>query len=309
MLVGRDVLMTKKQGHIYILTMNRPERSNAMSRELRNRFEEELELFDDDPDLWVMILTGAGKSFCSGMDLKEFSEMLDRGESLPVMQPRRKAHPFVATWKPVIAAINGHAHAGGWMMAQRCDLRIAADTATLGVTENRWNLAAPFVGEANLFPTMAIAAEVALMGRPITAQRAYEIGFVNKVVPPDELMDEAIRWAEHLCSLGQEAVRGHKKLLYYGSWAPPSEVWELGKDIFYWMNEGKPGVVVDSTIGSRAFAEGKTPDFSQMFTPKRFICSICGTEYVIAKQGSESPLPVCHDMELVEKKPAGTGEA
>lgn len=186
-------------------------------------------------------------------------------------------------------------------MAQHCDLRIAADTARFAVTENRWNLSAPFVGQPHLFPTMAVAAEVALMARPITAQRAYEIGFVNKVVPQRELMDEAISWADHLCTLGQEAVRGHKKVLYYGRWAPPGEIRELADDIFYWMGAGKPGVVVDSTVGSRAFAEGRRPDFSTMFKPKRLACSSCGAEYVVAKGGKEGRATCC-GVELTEKK-------
>jgi len=301
MLYGRDVLLTETRGHIFILTMNREERYNALSIELRERFEEELERFDEDPNLWTLILTGAGnKSFCSGMDLKEFSERTARGESTKLSRKARKAQAFIPTWKPLIAAINGYAYAGGWAMAQRCDLRIAAATATLGVTENRWNLSAAFVGEPQLFPTTAVAAEVALMARPITAQRAYEIGFVNKVVPQGELMDEAIRWAEHLCTLGQEAVRGHKKMLHYGRWAPPNEIAELGDDVFYWMGEGKPGVVVDSTVGSRAFAEGRSPDFSQMFSPKRLSCSVCGTEYVVTKQGRDRPLLRCHGIDLTD---------
>lgn len=299
MLDGRDVLLTEKRGHIFILTMNRPERHNALSYQLMQRFDEEMERFDSDPDLWVTILTGAGeKSFCSGLDLKEFSERTARGEPTKPRPAGRGAHPFVPTWKPLIAAVNGYAFAGGWMMAQRCDLRIAAETASFGVPENRWNLAAPFVGQPHLFPTMAVAAEVALMARPITAQRAYEIGFVNKVVPSSQLMEEALSWAEHLCTLGQESVRGHKKVLYYGRWAPPGEIAGLGEDIFYWMGGGKPGVVVDSTVGSRAFAEGRQPDFNRMFDPLRLVCSSCGSEYVLAKDARARGPATCCGLDL-----------
>ncbi|MFY9328086.1 MAG: enoyl-CoA hydratase/isomerase family protein [Georgfuchsia sp.] len=301
MISGDDVLLTETRGHVYVLTINRPERYNALSVELGDRLNEELERFNADPELWVMILTAAGdKAFCSGMDLKEFSELTERGETAFIRPPFSSSnHPFVASWKPIIAAINGYAYAGGWMLAQRCDLRIMSEKATLGVTENSWNLAAPFIAEKGVFPTSAIAAEVALMARPITAQRAYEIGFVNKVVAPERLMDETMDWANHLCSLGQEAVRGHKQLLYYGSWAPSSEIMTLGLDIFYWMGKGKPGVVVDSTVGSRAFAEKRKPDFSEMFNPKRFRCAECGSEYVVAK-GNGTGLPTCHGQPLEE---------
>lgn len=284
MINGRDVLLTERRGHVYILTINRPERYNAMSIELTERINEEILTFDSDPDLWVMVLTAVGeKAFCSGMDLKEFSERTEQGQPITMQVFTGPAHHTVPTWKPIIAAVNGFAYAGGWLLAQRCDLRIASETATFGVTENKWNLAAYFVGEKDLFPTTAIANEVVMMGRPITAQRAYEIGFVNKVVPPDQLLAEALDWADHLCTLGQEAVRGHKKLLYFGSWAPTSEIWELGKDIFYWMGTGKPGVVVDSTVGSRAFAEKRQPDYSEMFHPKRLRCRVCASEFVVAR--------------------------
>lgn len=303
MLDGKDVLLTEQRGHILILTMNRQERHNALSYELMQRFDEELERFNNDSELWVMILTGAGeKAFCSGLDLKEFSERTARGEPRKPPPSMRGSHPVVPTWKPLIAAVNGYAFAGGWSMAQRCDLRIAAETASFGVPENRWNLAASFVGQPHLFPTGAIAAEVALMARPITAQRAYEIGFVNKVVPASQLMDEALSWAEHLCTLGQEAVRGHKKMLYYSRWVHPADVAGLGEDVFYWMGGGKPGVVVDSTIGSRAFAEGRQPDFNRMFDPPRLVCSSCHSEYVLAKEPGKRGPATCCGLELKARR-------
>ncbi|RYY28482.1 MAG: enoyl-CoA hydratase/isomerase family protein [Sphingomonadales bacterium] len=301
MLTGRDVLLVEKRGHILLLTLNREERGNALSRELRERLDEEIRSFDEDDDLWVLVLTGrGGKFFSTGMDLKEFDEQ--RGASAaPIPKAAGKSgHNFITTWKPMIAAINGHACAGGWAIAQRCDLRLAADTATLAITESRWNLAAPFAGEPHLFPTKAIAAEIALMARPITAQRAYEIGFVNKVVPGDELLAEALEWAAHLCTLGQEAIRGHKKLFYYSQWAPPSEIPELSRDIFYWTLGGKPGVVVDPTVGARAFAEGRQPDFGDMFAPRRLRCPVCAAEYAVVRNGDQPIAIRCHGNELVD---------
>ncbi len=267
---------------------------NALSPELLRRYDEELEIFNEDDDLWVLVLTGAGdRAFCAGMDLKDFSQGASPHGPDGRPSARRREHPAVPTWKPMIAAINGFALAGGWQLAQRCDLRVAAETARIGITENKWNLAGGFGAEMGVFPTAAISAEIYLLAEPITAQRAYEIGFVNKVVPADEVLGQAISWAEHICTLGQEAVRGHKQLSYYGRFVPPSELAQLSKDVFYWMGAGKPGVVVDSTVGSRAFVENRQPDFSTMFQPPRLGCDTCGSVYVVATGRAGGPVTCC----------------
>ncbi|MEV7649087.1 enoyl-CoA hydratase/isomerase family protein [Arthrobacter sp. NPDC089319] len=292
MLHGRDVLLTERIGHTYLLTINREERRNALSREFYARWDEELERFNEDDDLWVLVLTGAGDTaFSSGMDLREFTE-LQEGAVHTAAPARRKAHVWAPTWKPMIAAINGFALAGGWDIAQRCDLRIASEDARLGITEVRWNLHAPFIAENHTFPTRAIASEVALMGQQMTAQRAYEIGFVNKVVPQADVVPEALKWAEHICTLGQESVRKHKQLLYYGRILPQSEVSHLTDELFYWVGN-KPGVVVDSAVGSRAFAAEEEPDFSSMFEPERLRCQVCGSEYLVAENGPRTSVECC----------------
>jgi enoyl-CoA hydratase/carnithine racemase len=293
-LTGRDVLLTERIGHTYLLTINRQERRNALSKEFYARWEEELERFNEDDDLWVLVLTGAGDTaFSAGMDLREFTDLQQEG-AVPPPPPvaRRRAHVWAPTWKPMIAAINGFALAGGWDIAQRCDLRIAAEGARLGITEVKWNLHAPFIAESHTFPTRAIASEVALLGQQMTAQRAYEIGFVNKVVPQDQVLSEALAWAEHICTLGQESVRKHKQLLYYGRMLPQSEISNLTDELFYWIGN-KPGVVVDAAVGSRAFANGEQPDFSAMFEPERLRCTVCGSEYVVAESGPRTSIECC----------------
>src|SRR5262245_28922043 len=105
MIRGRDVLLTEKRHHTYLLTLNREERSNALSLELMERVDEELERFNEDDDLWVLILTGAGeKAFCAGLDLKDFAERSARKGKTWTAPARRKPHAFVPTWKPMIAA-------------------------------------------------------------------------------------------------------------------------------------------------------------------------------------------------------------
>jgi enoyl-CoA hydratase/carnithine racemase len=290
MIRGRDVLLTEKRDHVYVLTLNREERRNALSEELFERLDEEWERFDEDEDLWAMIITGKGDvAFSAGHDLKEDVEGDVRGRPYAAggtkRTPRRKAHPEVGSWKPTIAAVNGYAMAGGWQLAQKCDVRIAAEHATFGIPEVRWNLPAHFGTHLEHFPTMAIAAELLLWGRPVTAQRAYEIGFVNKVVPKERLLDEALEWADHVCRLGQESVRAHKKLLYLSRNMASQDIEVLWRDLFYWYPK-KPGVVVDETEGPRAFVEKRAPRF---FDLKRLTCRTCGSEYVVSKNGGGQP--------------------
>ena len=257
MITGKDVLLTEKRGKVFIMTVNREERRNAMSNELSDRMAEEWERFNEDDDLYVAILTGAGDvAFSSGHDLKEDVEGDVRGgafKSIPPYQARTP-HPMVPTWKPTIAAVNGYALAGGWALAQRCDVRIAADIATFGMPEVRWNLPAGFGAQLEYFQTLGISAELLMWGRSITAQREYEIGFVNKVVPHAQLMEEAMECADYMCTLGQPSVKAHKQMIYRGRDMSRSELQSLGRDLFYWY-PAKPGVVIDATEGPRAFAE------------------------------------------------------
>ena len=175
-------------------------------------------------------------------------------------QGRRRPHPDIQTWKPTIAGINGYCLAGGWAMAQACDVRISADHATFGIPEVRWNLPAGFGARLEYTASVGIAREMLLWGRPITAQRSYEIGFVNKVVPKEKLMDEVMDWAEHMCTLGQDAVRAHKQMIYRSRNMSVAELNALGRDLFYWY-PAKKGVVWDATEGPRAFAEKRTPEY------------------------------------------------
>ncbi len=265
MLTGHDILQTEQRDHIFIMTVNREERRNAMSGELMERIAEEWERFNEDDDLWVAIFTGAGDvAFSAGHDMKEDIEGDLRGGKFGSVKPtpRRRVHPDVPTWKPTIAAINGYCMAGGWFLAQDCDVRIAAEHATFGVPEVKWNLPAGFAARWEYQISFGVAAEMLLWGRSISAQRAYEIGFVNKVVPSDQLMDECLEWAEYMCTLGQPSVRAHKQMLYRGRNMSTTELQTLGRDLFYWYPP-KPGVTIDATEGPRAFAEGRQAEYDE----------------------------------------------
>ena len=160
------------------------------------------------------------------------------------------------TRKPTIAAINGYCLAAGWLMAMRCDVRIAAEHAEFGIPEVTWNLSGGFGAHLAYVATIGIAWEILMWGRRISAQRAYEIGFVNKVVPKERLMDECMEWAEYMCTLGQPAVRAHKELIYRGRNMSWSDLHALEKDLFPWFWYPER-LKIDATAGPKEFDAGR----------------------------------------------------
>lgn len=259
MIAGNDVLLTERKGRIYIMTINREERRNAISGELSDRMAEEWERFEEDDGLTVAILTGAGDvAFSAGHDMKEDVEGDVRGGAMGSHKrvPRRQPRIGLPTRKPTIAAINGYCLAGGWGLAQGCDVRIAAEHAEFGLPEVTWNLPAGFAAHLEYMTTIGIVCEMLMWGRRISAQRACEIGFVNKVVPQGKAIDEAMEWAEHMCTLGLPSVIAHKEMIYRGRNMSVRELDALGDDVFYWYPP-KPGVTIDATEGPREFMAGR----------------------------------------------------
>jgi len=250
---------TKANGRIVVMTLNRPERMNALNVELSNALADAWERFAQDEEAWVAILTGAGdRAFCAGMDLRERAEMDAAGTTRQVR--RRSVYPLSETlnlWKPTIAAINGYAIAGGWNLAQQCDIRIAAEHAEMGIAETRWNVGAGWVHDLTRQLHLAHALEIALWGdRRITAQRAYEMGWVNRVVPKERLMDEAMEWAERMLYLGPRCVRNLKEIIYRGYYMTPLQ----GRAFAYALEANLAGME-DTKEGPRAFAEKRRPVF------------------------------------------------
>lgn len=200
----------EKTGHVVTITMNRPERMNAMGLELMTQLAEAFTNYRDDNDAWVAILTGRGRAFCAGEDLKEAVERGKPGlPPLPIRNPFREGELD----KLVMAAVNGWALGGGYVMTSQCDLRIAAESAIFEISE----IHRAWIGGArhgiNQGLTYAHAAELCL-GERITARRAFEMGFINRVVPDADLMKEATAWAERICSLPPLAVRETVRFLH-----------------------------------------------------------------------------------------------
>ena len=251
---GPEVLLYEKKDRIVTITLNRPERANALSVELMNKLLEAWHRFDQDDDAWVAIVTAAGdKVFCAGADLVELKESFQTRHKTPDW-PR---FYMTGTWKPLIAAINGHASSGGWALAQSCDIRIASEKAELGIAETAWNMPAGWVHGLTRQMHLQHALEVVLWGdRRITAQRAYEMGWVNRVVAHDKVMDEAMSWAERMLSLGPRCVRNLKEILYQSFYMVPEEA-----EAFYQALETNLEGMEDSVEGPKAFAEKRKPVF------------------------------------------------
>ena len=141
-----ETVLYEKRGNVVIMTLNRPDALNSINRQLRHDLADAITQFDGEEGSYVGIITGAGRAFCAGRDLKERAS--DNAEGVQA-RARDSMHPdrpymWPQTWKPLIAAVNGYALAGGWSIAQMCDLRLAAEDAKLGITETKWSLLPPF---------------------------------------------------------------------------------------------------------------------------------------------------------------------
>jgi enoyl-CoA hydratase/carnithine racemase len=191
------VVETERHGQVLVVRMNRPERLNALNGEMRNQLAETWTAFRHDNELEVAIFTGTGRGFCAGEDMRESLQDGAPGGRRPTIED-----PFMtgALEKPVIAAVNGFAMGGGFMLVERTDLRVAARGAVFEVSEaKRWLLGGYNHGHLANLP-YPIAMEMAL-GFRFTAERFYEIGFVNRLVDADQLIPSAMQMAEHLLTL------------------------------------------------------------------------------------------------------------
>jgi len=194
------------------ITINRPEARNALNTAVRQGLFGAFDRFRDDGRAKVAILTGAGdQAFCAGGDLKEMAEM-----KLEVPPPDFIPHLGVniLTDKPVIAAVNGAALAGGFLLAQMCDLCVAVEHAQFAITEARWGRGAPWAAPLPWLIPPRIALELLLTAEPITAQRAYDVGLVNRVVAPDDLRSTAQSMAQRIADNAPLSVRAGKAMVY-----------------------------------------------------------------------------------------------
>ncbi len=225
-------IRTETHGHVLVITIDRPEKRNALSMEMGKNLAATWTSFRDDPKLWVAVITGAGdRSFCAGADLSEVGkwygsmtpiERRERGEREPgVGGLTRNLDPG----KPVIAAVNGHCLAGGLEIALACDIRIAAEHATFGLPEVKRGIIPGAGGTQRLARVIpfGMALEMLYTGDAIDAATALRVGLVNKVVARDELMESALQLAERITQCAPLAVQAARYAAKRGIHLPLDE--------------------------------------------------------------------------------------
>jgi enoyl-CoA hydratase/carnithine racemase len=248
----------EKQGRIATVTLNRPERMNALHPPAHVELDEIWNDFAQDPDVWIGILTGTGeKAFSAGNDLKYTAEH-GRGTVRPVDSGFGGITSRTDCWKPIIAAVNGFALGGGFEMALACDIIIAADHARLGLPEPRVGLIAG-AGGVHRLPRMIpqkIAMGYMLTGRHMTAQEAHRWGIVNEVVPLADLMPTVEKWANDILECAPICVRATKQAALTGLGHP------LETALTMQVSEAVRMRFSEDTIeGPRAFAEKRKPNW------------------------------------------------
>ena len=258
----RSHLLVEKKGRIAYVTLNRPERLNALTGAHWKQLGDAWRALDDDPDVWVIIITGAGeRAFCTGQDLKDVSasgpEAWDGAYS--VDQPPGLPNIYeMYTGTPAIAAINGFCIAGGLEIALSCDIRVAAEHAQFGLQEVRWGII-PSGGGIDRLPRampMCMAMELLLTGSRIDAQEAHRTGLINRVTPADQVMSTAEEIAEKICQNGPLAVRAIKEAVQRGYNLTLPQAFRFERVFSSILNTTE-----DSIEGPRAFSEKRQPQF------------------------------------------------
>ena len=253
--------LIERRGHVLIVTMNRPQARNALSGPMMELMRQAWDTVDSDPEIRVCVLTGAGGAFCAGADLKAMTSShpgdrfqggdLDVSVIEPLLKGRRLS-------KPLIAAVEGPAVAGGTEILQACDIRVAGASARFGVSEARWGLF-PLGGSAVRLPRQipyTVAADLLLTGRHITAAEALSIGLIGHVVPDGQALEAALEIAAAIAANGPVAVRAILRVIRETEGMAENEAFTL---------EAKVGMAVfaseDAKEGPRAFAEKRRPEF------------------------------------------------
>jgi enoyl-CoA hydratase len=253
--------LVERRGAVLVVTMNRPEARNALTSEMMAGMKAAWDEVDDDPEIRVCVLTGAGGAFCAGADLKAMTSshpgdaFAGGGWDLSVIEPLLKGRRLT---KPLIAAVEGPAIAGGTEILQATDIRVAGESARFGVSEARWGLY-PLGGSAVRLPRQipyTVAADILLTGRHLTAAEALAIGLIGHVVPDGHALPRALELADLVAANGPLAVQAMLRTIRETEGMPEDEAFKV---------DARIGVEVfrsaDAKEGPRAFAEKRRPHF------------------------------------------------
>jgi enoyl-CoA hydratase len=249
----------ERDGDIGIITLNRPEALNALNGELMGELADAFERFDEDAEINTVILTGAGeKAFAAGVDIKEMSGMSSVEAKALAVHAQSIFNRIEHLSKPVICAVNGYALGGGCELAMACDIRIASENAKFGQPEVSLGVT-PGAGGTQRLPRLVgvgRAKELIFTGDMISAEEAYRIGLVNKVVPFDKLLAEAKQLCKKISTKGQIAVRQAKYAINHGLNAPLATGCALEIEAFSVCFDTE-----DQKEGMNAFMEKRKPEF------------------------------------------------
>ncbi|ADP81252.1 crotonase/enoyl-CoA hydratase family protein [Pseudofrankia inefficax] len=247
-----DDVLVSRVGAVQVITINRPEARNALDLSVATKICAAVDELDETDELRAGVLTGAGGTFCSGMDLKAFL----RGER-PVIEGRglcgiTQTRPR----KPMVAAVEGWALAGGFELALACDLVVASTAARFGVPEVKRGLVASGGGALTLASRIApaVALELLLTGEPVDAARAFDVGLVNRLAEPGEALQTAVELATTIAGNGPLAVAASKLLATDGTQWRADERWRRQSEIVAPVAASE-----DAREGARAFAERRAP--------------------------------------------------
>jgi enoyl-CoA hydratase len=267
-IVSEPAVIVERDGHVLTVTLNRPDKRNAFNAEVLCRLCDAWDLLDSDDELRVAILTGAGGNFSAGADLdrlvgamlsgkpteNEFEDRIKADFSL-IFKGFLKEHRLR---KPLVAAVEGYCYAGGMEILMSCDIRVAAETANIALSEVQRGLF-PMAGTTVRLPRQipyTIAMEIMLLGEPLTAARAYEVGLVGHVVPEGRALAKATELANRLAANGPLAVVGIKESILASEALPEAEAFTREMEIGMGVMSSE-----DAREGPKAFLEKRTPDF------------------------------------------------
>ena len=259
-------VIVEKDGHVLIVTLNRPEKRNAVNSEVMCRLYDAWRRLDDDDELRCAILTGTGNTFCAGMDLSEIPKLRSGVPENEFMERVMKEPEVIyGAWlktyrpgKPVILAVEGFARAGGTEILQGTDIRVAGESALFGVTEVQRGLF-PMAGSTVRLRRQipyAVAAEMLITGEDLPARRAYDLGLINRVVPDGEALAEARKIAQRIAENGPLAVKGIVATLRATETLPEEEAFAIEQ-----QHGMKAMASEDAVEGPRAFLEKRKPVF------------------------------------------------
>jgi len=251
-----ELILTETRGHVGLITLNRPQAMNALNNQLMRELMDALEVFDKDDAVGAMVITGSAKAFAAGADIKEMAD-----QSMQQMMDRDHVAVFgrIRTiQEPVIAAVSGWALGGGCEIALSCDMIVASESARFGQPEITIGVIPGAGGTQRLTRAVgkAIAMEMILNNRTLTAQEAYQFGMVNRLVPVEGYLEEALKLAEEIASRAPLARRAAKKMINQAFESSLSEGLTDEKQEFYNLFASE-----DQKEGMQAFVEKRKPEW------------------------------------------------